>query len=58
MEIVMNKNIAAIGYCFLFGAAIGLFVGVLTHNLWIWLIAGAAAGLLIGWIVYMISNRK
>jgi hypothetical protein len=47
----MNKRAAGIGYGFILGAGIGLVIGVITRNLWIWTAGGAVVGLLIGWLV-------
>lgn len=53
----MNRRAAGIGYGFLFGAGIGLVVGVLTRNLFPWAVAGAVAGMIIGGIAARVGDR-
>lgn len=53
----MKRGAAGIGYGFLVGAGLGLFVGVITRNLFYWIVIGAVAGIVLGCIFSFVFNR-
>lgn len=57
MKATLSKKAAGIGYGFLVGAAVGLVIGVITRNLFFWIIIGSMAGIFLGWLVSLALSR-
>jgi hypothetical protein len=53
----MRRTAAGIGYGFLFGAGIGLTIGVLVHNIFLWTITGIIVGVVIGLLAAKLIDR-
>lgn len=58
MKSTIGKLTAGIGYGFLFGAAAGLTVGVITDRLFFWTIIGVVAGVVIGCAIALAIAAK